>query len=238
MLVSNHLPSTEAENDINHNMPIIKAGSDILPNENAELLENEPPENRSPIENGESAPFTPPLPSSNVPEVVVSEEPLITNAEEEHIVCSERPVRLRQVPNRLSYYAPGQACLVQASPLNTVNDRPFINNQLIPVRIPMDNSVIIQFVHPAMPFITPSYRHPIQSYHNNSFIKDPFTFKGYGYYNFRSKMIIAAKIFSLLQKVPKTSKNSLPLPMCCSCMPSQKKIANFEVVDSNTFPIK
>ena len=173
VLVPNQSPSTEAEIDIEHNVPIIQAENDALPNENAELLENEQPEDRTEgrsIENRESAPLTPLPPLSNVPEIVVCEGPLISNAAEEPIVDSEKPVRLRQVPNRLSYYAPGQAYSVQASPLNTVNNRPFIDNQPILVRIPMTNPVMTQFVHPPMPLITPSSRQPIQNFVPQRFV--------------------------------------------------------------------
>ena len=106
-------------------MPIIQAENDVLPNKNAELLEDEQPENRtegSPIENCESAPLTPPSPLSSVQEIVVSEGLLISNAAEEPITHSGRPVRLHQALNRLSCYGPGQAYSVQASPLNTVNN--------------------------------------------------------------------------------------------------------------------
>ena len=173
VLVPNHLPSTEAEIDIEHNMPMIQAENDVLPSENAEHLEDEQPENKtegSPIENRESAPLTPPSPLSNVQETFVSEGPLISNAAEEPIVYSERPVRLRQAPNRLSYYAPGQAYSVQASPLNTVNNRSFIDNQPMIVRIPMTNPVMTQFVHPPMPFITPSFRQPIKNFVPQQFV--------------------------------------------------------------------
>eukprot|EP00112_Aurelia_sp_Birch-Aquarium-sp1_P005218 Seg1590.6 transcript_id=Seg1590.6/GoldUCD/mRNA.D3Y31 product="hypothetical protein" protein_id=Seg1590.6/GoldUCD/D3Y31 len=170
VLLPNRLPSTEAEIDVENNIPMI-AENEIPPNENAELLEDEQPENRveeHPIENRESAPLTPSLP--NIPENVVNEESLISDATEEPIVYSERPVRLRQVPNRLSYYAPGQAYSVQASPLNTVYNRPFINNHPILVRVPLNNPVMTQFVHPPMPFITPSCRQPIQNFVPQQFV--------------------------------------------------------------------
>ena len=173
VLVPNQLPSTEAEIDIESNTPIIHAENDVPSNENAEPFENEQPEERieaNPTENHESAPLTPPPPLPNVPEIVVSEEPLISNTTEEPIVYSERPVRLRQVPNRLSYFAPGQAYSVQASPFNTVHNRPFIENQPILVRIPMNNPVMTQFAHPPMPFITPSCRQPIQNFVPQQFV--------------------------------------------------------------------
>ena len=173
VLFSNHLPSTEVEIDIESNTSMISE-SDVPPNENAELLENEQPENRieeNPIENRESAPVTPLPPLPNAPGNVVNGESLTSNAIEEPIVYSERPVRLRQIPNRLSYYAPGQAYSVQASPLNIVNNRPFIDNQSILVRIPLNNQVMTQFVHPPMQFITPSYRQPIHNFVPQQFVR-------------------------------------------------------------------
>ena len=106
----------------------------------------------------------------NFSEIVKNGEPLINDTTEEPIAYSERPVRSRQVPNRLSYYASGQAYSVQASPLNTVSNRPFINNQSILVRIPLNNPAMTQFVHPPMPFITPSFRQPIKNFVPQQFV--------------------------------------------------------------------
>eukprot|EP00795_Rhopilema_esculentum_P015684 gene15684-6974_t len=131
---------------------------------NVELLENVQPEDRiedNPIETRESAPLTRPVP--NNPENIVNEEPLLSTTEEP-ITSSERPVRLRQIPNRLSYYAPGQAYSVQASTLNTVNNEPFVDDQPILVRLPLNNQVMTTFVYPSMPLFTPSWRQPIQNF--------------------------------------------------------------------------
>eukprot|EP00794_Sanderia_malayensis_P002020 gene2020-2297_t len=171
VLVSNHLPSAVAEIGIENNIPMIPVKNVVPLSENAELLENEEPERRieeNPIENRELAPLTPSPLLPIIPEIALSEEALVSNAVEEPIVYSERPVRLRQVPNRLSYFAPGQAYLLQVP--NTVNNRPFINNQPTLIRIPLNNPVMTQFVHPQMPFITPSCRQPIQNFAPQQFI--------------------------------------------------------------------
>ena len=130
---------------------VMERENDFPPNYNAQAGDNGAPgEQTEKDSTGDSELRQSPPAPPNAPGSDVSDEILIER--------SERPTRSRRVPDRLSYYAPGQACLVQTP--YTVDSRPFLTNQPIIVRFPF-NQVIPPFMHPSIPYITSSCRESI-----------------------------------------------------------------------------
>ena len=125
--------------------------NDFPPNYNAQAGDNGAPgEQTEKDSTGDSELRQSPPAPPNAPGSDVSDEILIER--------SERPTRSCRVPDRLSYYAPGQACLLQTP--YTVDSRPFLMNQPIIVRFPF-NQVVPPFMHPSIPYITSSCRESI-----------------------------------------------------------------------------
>ena len=121
-LLPYELPCNQREIETENNTLVMERENDFPPNYNAQAGDNGAPgEQTEKDSTGDSELRQSPPAPPNAPGSDVSDEILIER--------SERPTRSCRVPDRLSYYAPGQACLLQTP--YTVDSRPFLTNQPI-----------------------------------------------------------------------------------------------------------